>query len=80
MQTASQTIKHGGGRIMIWGSMCIHGPRLVCEVEGRINQHPYREILEQNVCRPIQKIYLDPSCIILQQDNAHGHTTKMLHK
>jgi hypothetical protein len=58
--------------------MCIHGLGLVCKGEGRINQHPYCEILEQNVCGPIQKKYLDPSRVILQQDNARGHTTKML--
>jgi hypothetical protein len=65
MQTISQTIKHGNGRIMILGSMCIHGPRLVCKVEGCINQHRYPEILKQNVCRTILKFHLRPfSCHI----------------
>jgi hypothetical protein len=74
----SQTIKHGCGGIMIWGSMYIHGPGLVCKVEGHINQHFYHEILEQNVCRTIQKFQLDPFHVIFQQDNAPVYTTKML--
>lgn len=58
---------------MIWGSMCIYGPGFVC-----INQHFYYEILKQNVCRTIQKFHLDPSHVILQQDNGHVHATQML--
>ena len=60
MQTISQTIKHCSGRIMILESMCIHGPRLVCKVEGCINQHHYPEILKQNVYRTILKFHLRP--------------------
>jgi hypothetical protein len=77
-RTVSQTVKHGGGGIMIWGSMSIHGPGVVCKVEGRINQHQYREILEQNLFQTIHKFHLDPSSIFFQQDNAPVHTTKML--
>ena len=57
--------------------MCIHGPRLVCKVESRINQHFYWEILEQIVDRTIQEFDLDPSLVILQQDNVRIYTTKM---
>ena len=63
---------------MIWGSMSIHGPGVVCKVEGHVNQHRYQEILEQNLPQTIWKFHLDPSSIIFQQDNAHMHTTKML--
>ena len=45
-RTVSQIVNHGGGGIMIWGSMSIHGLGVVCKVEGHINQHQYREILE----------------------------------
>ena len=58
--------------------MCIHGPGLICKVEGRINQICYCDILEENVHKVISKFNLDPSCIIFQQDNASIHTTKML--
>ena len=63
---------------MIWESMCIHEPRLECKIEGCINQHGFCEILEQNVCRTIQRLHLDPSCIIFQQDNPLVPTTKLL--
>ena len=77
-RTVSQTVKHGGRGIMIWESISIHGLGVVCKVEGRINQHRYQEILEQNLPQTICKFHLDPSSIIFQQDKAHVHTTKML--
>jgi transposase len=77
-RTISQTVKHGGGGIMVWGCMCMHGPGLICKVEGRINQIRYRDILEENVHRVISKFNLDRSRVIFQQDNAPIHTTKML--
>lgn len=61
--------------ILIWKSMCIHGHELVCKAERGINQHHCHEILEQNVCRIIQKFHLDTSRVIFQQDNVHIHTT-----
>ena len=63
---------------MVCRCMCIHGPRLICKVEGHINQICYRDILEENVHRVISKFNLDPSRVILQQDNAPIYTTKML--
>ena len=45
-QIVFQTVKYGGGGIMTWGSMSIHGSGVVCKVEGCINQHQYQEILE----------------------------------
>ena len=63
---------------MVWGCMCIYGSKLVCKVDGRINQICYRDILEDNVHKVISKFNLDPSHVIFQQDNATIHTTKML--
>ena len=37
IRTINQTVKHGGGRIVVWGCMCMHGPGLICKVERRIN-------------------------------------------
>ena len=78
VQTINQIVKHGGGRIIIWVCICIHGLGLICKVEGCINQICYCDILKENVHRIISKFKLDPSCVIFQQDNAPFHTTKML--
>ena len=41
-----ETVKHGGGGIMIWGSITSHGPGLVYKIKGCLNQHGYHQILE----------------------------------
>ena len=63
-----------------WGDydLGIHGPGLICKVEGCINYIRYHDILEENVHMVISKFNLDPSCVIFQQDNAPIHTTMML--
>ncbi len=77
-RTVIETVKHGGGGIMIWGSMTNHGPRLVYKIEGRLNQHGYRQILEQTIEGTIRKYKLDATKVIFEQDNASIHTTKMM--
>ena len=73
-----ETVKHGGGGIVIWGSMTSHGLGLVYKIEGRLNQHGYRQILEQTIDGTIKKYNLDATKVIFQQDNASIHTTKMM--
>ena len=76
--TIIETVKHGGGRIMIWGNMTSHGLRLVYKIEGHLNQHRYHQILEQTIDGTIRKYNLDATEVIFQQDNASIHTTKMM--
>ena len=63
---------------MIRGSMTSHGPRLVYKIEGHLNQHGYRQILEQTIDGTIRLYRLDATEVIFQQDNASIHTTKMM--
>ena len=79
-KTVNQTVKHGGGGIMVWGCMCINGPGLICKVDGRINQSRYLDILKENIPKIISKFNLDSSSIIFQQDNAPIHRAKLLQK
>src|SRR2546430_4232434 len=44
-----QTVKFGGGSIMIWGCMTWHGPGYMCTVEARMDQHVYKSILEDEL-------------------------------
>ena len=53
---------------MVWGCMCINGPRLICKVDGRINQNHYLDILKENIPKkqfsllpwPTQSPHLNP--------------------
>ena len=58
--------------------MTSHGPGLVYKIEGRLNQHGYRQILEQTIDVTNRKYKLDATKVIFQQDNPSIHTTKMM--
>lgn len=60
------TVKHGGGFVMIWGCMCIHGPSMIYRIEGCLNQHGYQKILEEHLHGTINRYFLDASEGIFQ--------------
>lgn len=73
-----ETVKHGGGSIMVWGCMTIHGCGLLIKINGKVNQLLYKQILEVGLYSTICKFELNPEHLIFQQDNASIHTTKMM--
>ncbi|KAK6297144.1 hypothetical protein J4Q44_G00317270 [Coregonus suidteri] len=44
-RTPSQTVKHGGGNIILWGCFSAKGTGRLHRIEGRIDGPLYREIL-----------------------------------
>lgn len=75
-----QTVKHGGGSIMIWGCMTTHGPGFMCKIEGTMDQHLYKQILEDELLQTIEWYDLDAERVIFQQDNDSKHKAKMVQK
>jgi hypothetical protein len=45
-QHVHETVKHGGGLVMIWGCMTAFGPGAWYKIEGRMDRHMYKFILE----------------------------------
>ena len=58
--------------------MTSHELGFVYKIEGRLNQHGYRQNLEQTIDGTIRKYKLDTTKVVFQQDNASIHTTKMM--
>lgn len=75
-----QTVKHGGGNIMLWGCMGPKGPGVVYEVVGRMNQEQYKQILSGPLMMSLQKFLVDQSNIVFQHDNDPKHTAKSVKK
>ena len=42
-------MKHGGGSVMIWRCMTAFGPGAWYIIEGRMDMHMYKFILEKNL-------------------------------
>jgi hypothetical protein len=44
-----QTVKFGGGGVIMWGCMTPSGLGMMCRIEGRMDQYMYRDILEREL-------------------------------
>lgn len=75
-QHVQQTIKFGGGSVMVWGCMTTSGVGYMCRIEGKMDGELYVEILEDHVFQTLEFYDLDSDNFIFQQDNDPKHTSK----
>jgi transposase len=74
--TVKQTVKFGGGGVMIWGCMTSVGVGYCCKIDSTMDQHLYKSILEDDLMKTIEFYALDESKVIFQHDNDPKHTAK----
>ena len=70
------TVKHGGGKIMVWGMMTADGPGPIHRVVGSMNSAQYFQVLEDKMLPAARAKY--GSNFIFQQDNAPCHVSKVM--
>ncbi len=75
-RNVTETTKHGGGHLMLWGCITSSGIGYMCEIEGIMDQHLYKEILESELAETIEYYQLDTDNLTFQQDNDPKHTAK----
>ena len=51
-------VKHGGGRIMLWGCLAAVGTGRLVRIEAKMNREKYREILDENLLQSTQDLRL----------------------
>ena len=69
------TVKHGGGKIMVWGCISYHGVGRLAFVENTMNTAQYIHILSNNLEQSASDMGL--ASFIFQQDGARCHTSKL---
>uniref|UniRef100_A0A8D0B0E3 Transposase Tc1-like domain-containing protein n=1 Tax=Sander lucioperca TaxID=283035 RepID=A0A8D0B0E3_SANLU len=57
-QHPKNTIKHGGGSIMLWGCFSAAGTGKLVRVEGKMDGAKHRDILEQNLYHSVRDLRL----------------------
>lgn len=77
-RTVTQTVKHGGGSINIWGCMTINGPGFMKVIDGILVKEKYLDILENELLGTIDLLEIEPANIIFQHDNDPKHTAKIV--
>ena len=70
------TVKHGGGGIMVWGSMSASGVSRIYRVQGTLKSDQYLRILQREMV-PSMKDLFGHNKAIFQQDNDPKHTAKV---
>ena len=69
-------VKHGGGKVMVWGCMTGWGWGRLVRVTGNMNAVQYCEILEEGLLGTLEDYGLNADDVIFQQDNDPKHTSK----
>ena len=69
------TVKHGGGGIMVWGSMSASGVGRLYGVQGTLRADQYLKILKYHMV-PSMKDLFGHKQAVFQQDNDPKHTAK----
>ena len=62
---------------MVWGCMTSKGVGYLCKIEGIMDQHLYKTILEEDLNETMEFYGLDPQEVIFQHDNDPKHTSKL---
>ena len=73
------TVKHGGGKIMVWGCFHASGVGLLKRITGNMDQHQYHSILTHSVLPELKKLTKEEPAEVLwlfQHDNDPKHTAK----
>ena len=68
-------VKHGGGRIMLWGCFSAAGTGRLVRIKAKMNGAKYREILDENLLQSTQDLRLGRR-VTFQQDNDPRHTAR----
>lgn len=71
-----QTVKHGGGSIMLWGCFTAFGVGELCLVDGTMDKNVYKNILRQHLLKTVRSLPIPPEEIIFQHDRDPKHMAK----
>jgi len=71
-----ETVKFGGGSMMMWGCMLWEGVGYACKIDGRMDAELYTKILQDELQESLAFYGKEPTSIIFQQDNDPKHKSQ----
>jgi len=66
------TVKHGGGKVMLWGAIARGRPAAMCFIEGKLNADGYIDILNRDMLPSARKIIGPTFTFLEDNDPKHG--------
>ena len=76
-QFTKKKVKHGNGKVGVWGMITPYGVGRIVWIEGNLNKELYCEILQDDLLGTYQDLGLDYHDRYFQQDNDPKHTLKL---
>jgi hypothetical protein len=73
----TDTVKHGGGSIMIWGCFTAHGVGYMTKIDGGMDAALYCSILDDELKCTVEYYAMDGETLVFQHDNDSKHTACM---
>ncbi|EIE90457.1 hypothetical protein RO3G_15168 [Rhizopus delemar RA 99-880] len=71
------SVKHGGGKLIMWGCITSEGPGYACQVyDGTMDSLVYQHILGTTYMETLKYYGMNKRTIYLQQDNDPKHKSK----
>ena len=71
------TVKHGGGKINMWGCITAQGPGYACQIyDGNMDSSTYQHILGTTYMDTLKHYSLKKTNVYLQHDNDPKHKSK----
>lgn len=70
-------LKHGGGKVVVWGMITPFGVGRIVRIEGNLNKELYVDILQDDVLGTFSDLDLDSGNFYFQQDHDPKHTSKV---
>jgi hypothetical protein len=75
-KNVQQQVKHGGGKVMVWGCMTSKGFGRLVWVVGNMDAVQYCQILERGLLGTLDDHNIDCRSVYFQQDNDPKHTSQ----
>ncbi|KAG1167232.1 hypothetical protein G6F71_009572 [Rhizopus microsporus] len=76
-----QTVKHGGGSVMVWSAISVAGPGWLCKIDTTMDKELYLSILQDELARTIDDTAAESGLkvnqLYFQHDNDPKHTAKV---
>lgn len=71
-----ETMKFGGGSLMVWSCMLWDGPGYLVKIDGGLDAELYCKILDEDLNKSLKFYRKNPKNVIFQQDNDPKHKSK----
>jgi hypothetical protein len=78
IHAVKQTVKHGGGSLMLWSCLAAKGVGSLYKIEQTLNIVRYLRLLQEELYTTLINFDFDLGEVIFQQDNASIHKAKIV--